>query len=719
MRWLLPLLATILLSIPNASQCQPLRGVADLHNHQFANLAFGGLIVSGDAYGPIEEALNPSRDRYNHGEWHTIDFVGSILSARGLQLQVYSNAGYPEFNGWPTFMGFNHQKVYQDWLYRAVQGGLRLMVMLAVDSPTLCRRVRNDSRDCDDEMRTIDLQIDAAYAMQEYIDREAGGRGLGWYRVVTTPTEARRAIRTGKLAVVLGIETAYLFNCNRVRICDWRSELERQLRRGVRHFFPIHQYDNVFGGASYFAPLIQAQTNWLTRRCPEYETGRCNVLGLSETGVELVQAIMRRGALIDVDHMSDQAFADTLDIAEQNIYPVIASHAGFNEINRGSQSHEGQLTDAEFARIRAVGGMIGLITGQADVRQEIITYARPGRHEVAHICGRTTETFAQALYYALDQGGGMPVAVGSDFNGPLGQPGPRFGPFQCFLICTGSVSCNRDATRQKWEEALTYPFLARGAMVELERFRSGQRTFDFNTDGLAHIGMLPDFLADLEVLGIPSEELEPVFRSAERYVELWERAVHASQRLAGPLDAEWVQESWNIASFALEGDRIGVLQNDGVLWVKEGPLDAEWVQESWNIRSFALEGDRIGVLQNDGVLWVKEGPLDAEWVQESWNVRSFALEGDRIGVLNTSGTLFVKEGPLDAPWTEESWNVASFALEGGRIGVLDRPGALFVKEGPLDSLWVAQSSPVQAFALSGARIGALNTSGTLFVKGGE
>jgi len=30
------------------------------------------------------------------------------------------------------------------------------------------------------------------------------------------------------------------------------------------------------------------------------------------------------------------------------------------------------------------------------------------------------------------------------------------------------------------------------------------RTFDFNVDGLAHIGMLPDLVEDLRVLGCPT-----------------------------------------------------------------------------------------------------------------------------------------------------------------------------------------------------------------------
>ena len=150
--------------------------------------------------------------------------------------------------------------------------------------------------------------------------------------------------------------------------------------------------------------------------------------------------------------------------------------------------------------------------------------------------------------------------------------------------------------------------MARGTTIQLDRDQSGQRTFDFNTDGLAHIGLLPDFLADLEVLGIPLEDLEAVFRSAQGFIDTWERAIHASQRLKGPLDAPWMEESSQVASLALADDRIAVLNTAGTLFVKEGPLDAPRTEESSDLQAFALEGDRIGVLKRDGTLFVKEGP---------------------------------------------------------------------------------------------------------------
>jgi hypothetical protein len=56
----------------------------------------------------------------------------------------------------------------------------------------------------------------------------------------------------------------------------------------------------------------------------------------------------------------------------------------------------------------------------------------------------------------------------------------------------------------------------------LVRCKAGERRdFDINIDGVAHYGMLPDFLQDLRNVGLTAEDLAPLFRSAYDYVEMW------------------------------------------------------------------------------------------------------------------------------------------------------------------------------------------------------
>src|SRR4030095_12636902 len=125
-----------------------------------------------------------------------------------------SDFGSPLFNGWPTFRSTIHQQVYYKWLERAWRGGLRLMGQLAVTNEALCTGSKHlRGTDCTNEMAPVDAQIQATYDFQTYVDSISGGAGMGWFRIVKTPAEARQVISDGKMAVVLGIEVANLFNC--------------------------------------------------------------------------------------------------------------------------------------------------------------------------------------------------------------------------------------------------------------------------------------------------------------------------------------------------------------------------------------------------------------------------------------------------------------------------------------------------------------------------
>jgi hypothetical protein len=67
----------------------------------------------------------------------------------------------------------------------------------------------------------------------------------------------------------------------------------------------------------------------------------------------------------------------------------------------------------------------------------------------------------------------------------------------------------------------------------LERNIAGpRRDFDINLDGLAHYGMLPDFLQDLRNIGLTAEDLAPLFRSAYDYVQMWSTCERRAAELA-------------------------------------------------------------------------------------------------------------------------------------------------------------------------------------------
>lgn len=254
----------------------------------------------------------------------------------------------------------------------------------------------------------------------------------------------------------------------------------------------------------------------------EYRTGRRNVLGLTALGKTLIREMIKRGMIIDVDHMSARARADTLDICEAENYPVVSGHTGFVELCRGSKRHEGQLLPEEADRIQRLGGMISVIVRQGDL-DEIITWEGPGQPVIPHTSGNTSNTLVQAYLYAVAKMHGGPVGLGTDFNGFAGLPGPRFGP-------EASPGGHRGPEPN---DRIASPFRAAATGTELDLSVAGNKTFDFNDDGLAHVGLLPDLIADFEQMGLTEHDLDPLLNSAEGYATVWNTAVRRSRHLDG------------------------------------------------------------------------------------------------------------------------------------------------------------------------------------------
>jgi len=572
-----------------------MRGYADIHLHLFTHLAHGGAVLAGEPWSPlgVNEALRPDFGTFadlvdvrgnpappascplvlpacGTRAWHEAhDFLGDT-AGWGSMDRAASGFGAPLFNGWPRWSSTTHQQAYLTWLERAWRGGLRLTVMLAGHSEALCMTAfhRRDLR-CDDPMGAVDLQLAAARALEADVDARSGGAGLGWFRIVTSPAQARQAIGQGKLAVVLGVEVDNLFGCKNAGDCDAArvtAGVDRLHAQGVRHLFPIHDFDNAFGGTATWQDGINVgnalsqRTWWQPENCvqegygfwldsvaegvtaaaaaalkgvtfpglpPAYPSGlfspqaSCNASGLSPLGSHLVSQLMQRRMVIDVDHLSRRSLADVLALAEPRGYPLVAGHVLSFDLHQqrfaaNSGRHERMRTAAQLEAIRAGGGLVG-----AMLKDEVQDTEQRGSKvtlpygTVADDCRHSSRSFAQAFQYAVDRMGGR-VAFGSDFNGIGGHVGPRFGSDAC-----GGNLAERGA-QLRAGNALPYPFTLAG-FGTFDRLVTGQKAFDFNVDGLANVGLLPDLVADLGRIGLRPADMDAIFRSAEAYVELWER----------------------------------------------------------------------------------------------------------------------------------------------------------------------------------------------------
>jgi microsomal dipeptidase-like Zn-dependent dipeptidase len=556
----------------------PIFGFADLHTHQFSNLGFGRKLVWGNAFSPagIFDAL-PFCDVV-HGFQGLLDPIGNILRT-GNPIGTHGTAGGSptsdvQFDGWPAFNTFTHQQMYYEWVRRAFEGGLRLLVVHAVNNKLLCDINGHDPQFTCEDMDTVDDQLQMAKSLEAYVDSESGGPGLGWYRIAYSGTEARHIINSGRMAVVLGLEVDHLFHCGLNSSCTDQSvttELDAYYAKGVRHLFPVHVFDNAFGGAAIYNPLftwgnkLEENLYFTPRECaaegyrykqpapgpleilaqvlfgltgppPTTLAAECNSRTLQPLGATLIRAMMARKMILDIDHMSALTAAEALDIADEVHYPgVVAGHTGVLSVASGQQATEIQKTPSQLARLRALGGMIGvgLAADRADSTHPDGVLMAPGS-PVTNDCGSSSKVFAQSYLAGVAAFGGSGTAaigIGSDFNGLTAAPGPRF----------GNNRCHNDPSASPQSGGVAYPFpifapagVNAGHLGQApspsrygkpDIFSSAQPfPWDYNTDGVAHVGLLPDFIQDLRSVGVSDAQLQPLFRSAEAYVHMWELA---------------------------------------------------------------------------------------------------------------------------------------------------------------------------------------------------
>jgi membrane dipeptidase len=162
--------------------------------------------------------------------------------------------------------------------------------------------------------RAIDM-IDATYRQVERHPQQLTS--------CMTADEIRRAKRSGKMCVLMGIEGGYAIE-------DSLSALRSFYRLGVRYMTLTHNVTHNWADAHHDTPSNN---------------------GLSDFGKEVVREMNRLGMFIDISHVSEKVMNDVLDISTA---PVIASHSSARALN----DHTRNISDAVLRRIAKNGGVV-------------------------------------------------------------------------------------------------------------------------------------------------------------------------------------------------------------------------------------------------------------------------------------------------------------------------------------------------------------------------
>ena len=152
------------------------------------------------------------------------------------------------------------------------------------------------------------------------------------FALVKTAAEVEAAARAGRIALPLGIE-------NGAAIENDLANLQHFFDRGVRYITLTHSKDNLICDSSYAPP------------------GRRTWRGLSPFGRKVVAEMNRLGIVVDVSHISDEAFDQVVEVAAA---PPIASHSSCRRFTPG---WERNLDDARIKKLAAKGGVIQINFG--------------------------------------------------------------------------------------------------------------------------------------------------------------------------------------------------------------------------------------------------------------------------------------------------------------------------------------------------------------------
>ena len=303
------------------------------------------------------------------------------------------------------------------------------------------------------------------------------------YALATTPEQARELLATtDKIVVIHSIEGGRKILTEPGDAAFWAEQ-------GVALVTLIHLYDDELGGAALLPGAMGVAINRKANRKRRRGVDR----SLTERGREALVELDEAGILVDLTHASQQAIDESLELMAEHGIPPVVTHGQLDLIRTSERS----FSAAQIERIYRLGGTFNLALSGDALRAH-----HPVLDVPDEVCDGTLESFAfhvQQTQDLLDRIGPalfdvedadalsdeqrtlLATGWSSDWNGWVNHSRPTHGPGGC------------------------YP--------------ASEATHELDTAGLAHPGMLPVHWERVAAQGV---DLDPMLRSAERFLQLWE-----------------------------------------------------------------------------------------------------------------------------------------------------------------------------------------------------
>ncbi|MBZ5506001.1 MAG: hypothetical protein LAO78_10985 [Acidobacteriia bacterium] len=247
------------------------------------------------------------------------------------------------------------------------------------------------------------------------------------------------------------------------------------------------------------------------------------------------------GEKLAADHPECTGFtfhSDPKGDCDKWAYPASISHAHFRaqafpdtdtpRTHDAFPPAEYDISNRNIEMVRRTGGVLGAFIGESRISQSGLPFPAD--------CSLSSEFFGYSFHFAHTKLNYNGVGVATDFTLIPGVS-PRFGKNACWGYHTAEHPDDEKTAHPErykasaqidgvvYEGMLPKKGVTTGVNAPLKPDHLGKRMFDVNVDGLAHFGMVPDVLQDLKNLGLPPEDFEALFSSAEGYIQMWEKSI--------------------------------------------------------------------------------------------------------------------------------------------------------------------------------------------------